>query len=247
MKPITLAFLVVFSSLSVRPAGAQQTAAAPTPRPVPPEGPLLKSTADFSAWTIIQRNVPGLGSAPAGTLVGAAAASGPPDSVSVVTKTGPVRHQLTKLKTGEQTDVWYEHGNRVRMQSVWKTPMFEAASSPTDPPVGPDFPGLGWISASNFTGMQMQQGARCLVFESTAPDGDPRLMQAYGLKPTTKLVRAFINADTRLPWLVQSGNTVQVYTFRAAPNTVLEVPAEYQAMFDSFEKSKATARRPVGS
>lgn len=244
-------------------AGAQTVASPtplPTPRPSPPAPPFLNQTPDFSAWSIGRYNIPGLGGQSAAEVVRSAASVSKPESVTSVVKTGEVRHQtgevrrptgqvrhqLRKLKSGEQEDVWYEHGNRVTMESMWKIPLFEGETSGAKSPQGPDFPELSWISAANFVGTQEYQSVSYLIFETGVTEGSATLAKDYGYKLESTFNRAYINADTRLPWMHQIGDVLQRYVFQAAPTTPLEVPPEYQALFDAYERKKIeAARKPI--
>ena len=245
MRASTLVCITVAVAMSGFHAGAQ-TAASPEPRPVPPTGPLLHAAPEFSAWTIARSTVLGLGSQTAEAVARSASVASKPDSLTSVTKTDHIRHQTRKLKTGEQEDIWYEHGNRVTMESIWKIPMFEGATSRANLPQGPDFPELAWIAAGNFVGTQEYQNVAYFVFESQVADGNAAAAKEYGyqLKPTFN--RAYVNADTRLPWLLQTGDVLQRYVFQPAPTALLEVPPEYQTMFDTYERKKMEfAKRPV--
>ena len=245
MRLPTLFCVVVLMAGGEFEAGAQE-AVAPTPRPVPPDPPFLKEAPSYSAWTITRYTVPGLGGQAADAVVRSAAAAPKPDSQTTVTKTGRVRHQLRKLKSGEQEDIWFEHGNRITMESMWKIPVFQGETSGAKSPAGPDFPELSWISAKNFAGTQEAQSNTYLVFETQVTEGSAALAKAYGYQLQSSFDRVYIDAETRLPWLFQSGNVLQRYTFQSPPTAPLEVPPEYQAMFDAYEKRKVDmARKPV--
>ena len=238
-----------YVALSMVLAGLQaraQTAASPTPKPTPPPEPILKPAPDFAAWTIIRQTIPDLDKEPPEEVIKAVATANKPDSVTSVVKTGLVRHQATTQKSHDREDVWYEHGNRVIMETVWKIPIFERAVNSVNQPAGPDFPEFAWISAKDFVGTQEVGEASFYVFESEIAEGDAKAAKQFGYKLKTTRNRAFINADTRLPWLLQTDSVLQRYIFQAAPTAALDVPAEYQAMFDTYEKKKAeAARKPV--
>lgn len=245
MRLPTILSLAIVLALGAARAAAQSSPS-PTPRPTPPAPPFVNEAPGFSAWTIARYNVAGSGGQPADVVVRSAAAASKPDIVTTVIKTVPVRHQQRKIKTGEQEDIWFERGNRITMQSMWKIPVFEGNTSSAKQPQGPDFPELSWISAANFTGIQEHEGASYFVFETQATSGDATQAKEYGYKLAASFNRAFINADTRLPWLHQTGDVLQRYLFQAAPTAQLEVPPEFQAMFDAYEKRKtAASRKPV--
>ena len=256
MKLPTLFCVAVLMTVSAGRSWAQaetSPAPSPTPRPTPPAPPFLNATPEYSAWTISRYIIPGLGSQAADAVIRSAAATLKPDSVTSVTKTGEirhqsgqVRHQIRKLKTGEQEDIWYEHGNRITMESIWKIPMFEGNTSGSKTPLGPDFPEVAWIAAGNFVGTQADHGVTYLVFETQVTEGNASQAKEYGYKLQSTFNRAYIDADTRMPWLHQTGDVLQRYAFLAAPTATLEVPQEYQTMFDTFEKKKLEAnRKPV--
>ena len=242
MNSLSLFCIAVSTAIFGSQAQAQN-ASSPTPRPTPPSEPLLRPAADYSAWTIVRQSIPGLEKMPPEEIAKSVIAATKPDSLTVVTKTGSVRHQATNLKTREHEDVWYEHGNRIVMESVWKMPMFERSSSAPNQPAGPDFPEFAWISPKNFVGTQEAQGGTYFVFESEIVDGDANAAKMYGYKLKTTHNRAFIDMDTRLPWVLQTENVLQRYVFQAAPPEALVVPPEYQAMFDAFERKKIEASK----
>ncbi len=245
MKLPTLFCIAIWMAMCGSPTQAQE-AAAPTPRPTPPSEPLLKQAPDFAAWTIVRQSIPSLGSQPPDAVMKAVATANKPDSLTTVTKTGSVRHQATTTKERAQEDIWYEHGNRIVMESVWKMPMFERASSLPNQPTGPDFPEVAWITPKSFVGTQTVGEATYFVFEAETTEGDAAAAKAFGYKLKTTHNRAFIDADTRLPWVLQMDNVLQRYVFQAAPTAMQAVPAEYQTMFDNYEKKKAeSARKPV--
>ena len=245
MKLQTL-FYIAFAVTMLGQGADAQTVPLPTPRPTPPSEPLLKPAPEYAAWAIVRQSVPGLGSQPADAVIKAVATANKPDSLTTVTKTGPVRHQATTTKARAQEDVWYEHGNRVVMESAWKTPMFERAVNSPNQPAGPDFPEFGWISPKNFVGTQDSGENTYFVFEMDITEGDANAAKTFGYKLRTTHNRAYVDAETRLPWLLQKDDVLQRYVFQAAPTAALDVPPEYQAMFDTFEKKKAeAARKPI--
>ncbi len=245
MKSVTLFYIAVVVTVCGFRAGAQAPAE-PTPRPTPPSEPLLKQAPEYAAWTIVRQSIPDLGSQPPDAVIKAVATANKPDSLTTVTKTGSVRHQATTTKERAQEDIWYEHGNRIIMESVWKIPMFERAISSPNQPIGPDFPEFAWISPKNFIGTQTVGEATYFVFEAETTGGDAAAAKAFGYKLKTTRNRAFVDADMRLPWLLQTDNVLQRYVFQTPPSARLDVPAEYQAMFDTYEKKKTeSSRKPL--
>ena len=245
MKLRTLFYIAVSVTMAGWRADAQ-TAASPTPRPTPPSEPLLNPAPEYAAWTVVNQSIPNLGKQPPDEVIKAVATANKPDSLTTVTKAGQVRHQATTTKARAQEDVWYEHGNRVVMESMWKMPMFERAVNSPNQPAGPDFPEFAWITPRNFVGTQTVGQDTFFVFEGETTHGDAAAAKTFGYKLITTHNRAFVNADTRLPWLLQNDDVLQRYVFQNAPTAALDVPAEYQAMFDAFEKKKAeAARKPV--
>ncbi len=230
---------------SIRAQDAATPTPAPTPRPTPPPGPLLSDAPDFAAWSIVRQTVPGMGSKPVQVVLrGSTLAK--PESVATVTKTGSIRHRLMKVKTGEQEDIWYERSNRITMESMWKMPLFESGTSQRQNPQGPDFPELAWVSAKNYVGQEEFQGATYSVFEAKIADRSSAQALQSGAKPAETFNRAYINADTHLPFLLQMEDSLQRYVFQDPPTTPLEVPPAFQTIFDTYDKAKAApVRRPV--
>ena len=246
MKSLTLLCLAVLTTAGGSRAGAQ-TPASPTPRPTPPSPPFVEETQDFSAWVVARYKIPGLSSQPPDAVIRSVTKPPKPESVTSVTKTGQIRRQLKKAATGEQEDMWYEHSDRITMKTGWKLPLFEGGASPAKQPQGPDFPELSWLAAGNFVGTQENEGVAYFVFEATVAQGDARLAKERGYKLNSTSTRAYINANTRLPWALQTGDVVQRYIFQAAPTAMLDVPREYQTMFDGYEKAKIMmAKKPAG-
>ncbi len=110
-------------------------------------------------------------------------------------------------------------------------------------PQGPDFPELNWISAKSFVGTQQYQNVVYFVFESKVSQILAVQSSAVGLKIVPTFNRVYINADTRLPLLLQTGDVLFRYAFHTAPTEMLVVPSEYQAMFDAYDKKKKDALR----
>ena len=245
MRLSALFFLVVFTLVGAASVGAQ-TGASPTPRPVPPAPPYLNATPDFAAWTVAKYIVPGAAIQSADAVLQSAFKASKPESVASVVKTGQIRHQAGKFKDGVQEEIWYEHGNRITMESVWKIPLFEGDINTPKQPQGLDFPEFSWIAAGNFAGTQEYQGATYLVFETQVTEGNERLAKEYGYKLNKTFSRAYINVDTRLPLLLQRGDNIQRYIFQSAPAAMLDVPREYQTMFDAYERKKIEmAKKPA--
>ena len=239
---LLIAACVAVAASSIR---AQSADPAPTPRPTPPPGPLLSDAPDFAAWRIVRQNVPGMSGSTVQVVLRNSALP-KPESVATVTKTGQVRRRLMKVKTGEQEDVWYEHGNRITLESMWKMPLFESGVSQPKMPQGPDFPELAWVAAKNYVGQEEYLGAVYSVFETKLAARNAAQALQYGIKPTETFNRAFINADTRLPFLLQTEDALQRYVFQGPPTAMLEVPPVFQTLFDTYEKARAEpVRKPV--
>ena len=233
MKFPTLSCIVVAMTASASPTKAQSDVSS-TPRPTPPSEPILSPAPSFSAWTVVRQLIPGLEKQPVEGVVKIVTTANKPDSLTTVVKTGVVRHQTTTQKTQEKEDIWYEHGNCILMESFWKAPMFQRAVNSPNQPAGPDFPEFSWITPKNFVGTQDAQGGTYFVFESDVAQGDARTAREYGQKQRTTHNRALINADTHLPWLLQTESTLLRYVYQAPPTDVLVVPPDYKGMFDAF-------------
>lgn len=67
-----------------------------------------------------------------------------------------------------------------------------------------DFPGLEWVSADTFIGVQKRQGRDCLVFQENPLPG-----ARNGTRPTALL----IDQQTRLPVLLESPEVKALYSF----------------------------------
>jgi hypothetical protein len=84
------------------------------------------------------------------------------------------------------------------------------------PSVASGFPGLEWLSASNFDKVVMVEKRPCYHFAN----GD---------------MEAWIDVKTKLPVSAKYRDLVYQYTFNTAPTTPLVMPAEYQATWDLYQ------------
>jgi hypothetical protein len=176
----------------------------------------------------------------------------PPKAAAVleITKTGHVIHVE---RINDQKHIW----------NIWITAGHELSVAPDSesveevaPPSNPDmdnplytdfsktdFPGLEWISAKNFTGVEKVSGRACLVFrEPLAPDST---IAGNAGSPDRTIRYAAIDYYSRLPVALAAGGVMQEYSFEFPPQAAQTLP-ENVARFlqsDAAEK-KETARTP---
>ena len=251
MRTVFLIVVLLALAGAAAPVGAQ-TAASPTPRPTPPPGSLLNKAPDFAAWTIVSERL----STDGRNAESKPASRKPPEIVTTVTKTNQTRHYLTrhrvrKIQDGSQEEVWQQGQCLVTHQSMWKAAQLGFASVREDTPAG-DFPEFGWISADNFVGVQAVEGVPCLVFDATVTIGGGKSGAAgetvpgrdSGMAAAHVHEHACIDLETRLPRILQESDILSHYTFQTPPTDMLVLPAEDQAMINTYLRDTAARLRP---
>jgi hypothetical protein len=98
-----------------------------------------------------------------------------------------------------------------------------------------DFPGFGWISAKNFTGVENIHGRDCLVFKDQ--------MKPYPDEPTLFDYVACIDLKTRLPVSLQSVRGLHTYEFLTPPTEMLSVPPLVSSLIANQQKSHKSLMR----
>lgn len=158
----------------------------------------------------------------------------------VVTTTGDIRHEERSLEQGQESELWGEAG-------------YTAERKPGAPKLfvnmfgiqeRNEFPEFFWLSKASFTGIETDNGHKCLAFKQ---DIDPvqLLYSSSGFTGNgTKIpVIAHIDFTTRYPVSLQFGVETRQYTFLSPPTSPLDVPDEFVSAIKEMQtrSQKATA------
>lgn len=232
--------LILFTLLLAAAAQAQQ--AAPSPDALPP-GPLLNKAPDFAQWTITAKSSGAAVPTAEGEDQGAAKKEKekerPQGDLRIGTiQTGKVRHQVRVKGSQVIGDLWTVEGATVSIDPHSKMPQVAGGGGGT---AEADFPGLEWISANNFAGIQGVGGRKAIVFKGRAD----YLIDAESTLPEQVDATAYIDLETRLPIAMKRGD-VYTFEFGPKPQTMLTPPpAVSQALVDARQRALRSAARPA--
>jgi hypothetical protein len=198
-----------------------QEPAAPSPKPEPPPGPLLKNAPDFASWTIEVKAEGDL----AGD--GKPAVPGPDGKVPInsnnkriaVVKTGPVRLEQDTDAFGNAVQTWQVPNYRILVPKSGGIPDVTFVPSSSSSHQVSDFPDAAWVSKSSFENVGIVGGVKCLIFKHKETEADSAISEEV----------ACINFDTRLPVYVKLDDVIYSYKFGPVPRAVLALPADLQA------------------
>jgi len=249
--------LCLFSAVLLLPSAARSQ----TP-PALPDGPLLKRAPQNICWEIKYKY-----GKEAGAKENAASEMSPPQSGSLagnsvssdtrplsvkVTKTPDALYEETHTLSGETWRRWHYGRFKLELLQFGKNGRILSLSSLdtlnefVSTYQKHDFPDLGWISASNFRGIQKIGEGDCLFFSENVaipqPTPPPMSPEEANLPPPPPLkVRtlAWIGALSRLPvrWQRES----ETRTFQFSPATPIpELPPQAKHLFELN-----TAKPPV--
>jgi hypothetical protein len=235
-------FLCALFSAAALFHGQAQTAPQATPPPLAP-GPLISRAPDFSQWMMSMKS---------GALDPTQLAS--PQNIkfdqrTLVTKTGPIRREISATADGQKTEMW-----------LWDKYQATTATGHDDPTIvmqganaragffadysKSDFTGFDWISKNNYIGVQAMEGIPCIVFHegpAELPSGAP----ANGAPAIPESgSTAYISLQGRLPVLLQTDSAVVLYQWQQAPTTQLTLPANVKAAVDRIQARLTQAAAP---
>jgi len=190
--------------------------------PALPPGPLLSNGGDLSAWQISY-------SYASDNNKDAASAATPPPANAVlilpvrsitITRVKPKYHVVMIQKSGTKLEQWYDGETRFMEQPGVANPQIMdnvvTAVSPFPDFTSTDFPDMGWIDSSHYTGVADMGGRKCLVFNN----GD---------------MTAWIDPQTRFPVQWQRGTETR--TFRQLPTPIeLEFPPSIAKVSDGLKR-----------
>jgi len=144
-----------------------------------------------------------------------------------VTKTGKIYHEETTLISGKKVEKWVL--DNLQLESVVDGPSIIPIPPPT--PVDPqpdysdysrtDFKGLEWISMSNYSGVNSEDGKAAYSFEATRG----------GQKVT-----ALLDMTSQLPLASTDGGVTCTYAFNTPPTSPLVLPPDFQKVLDAYKR-----------
>ncbi len=223
---------------------AQATDVAP---PLPP-GPLLAET-DFAHWIVT--TTPGNNTASGNGAPAPANAPAEPPTIIEITRTGDTLHMVTTDARGK-SDRWCVGKIQFIQEPGWDVPIWldhdNAHGSARYISFGKAlFPELSWISASNYTGIKLMGGRKCLVFTGKVmtlpPAGIDQLKQAavaagkpFDVKAYEADAVAYIDAETRFPVSYVKPYETSTYQILPAPTAKLTLPDKLQKMNAQINK-----------
>jgi hypothetical protein len=213
-----------------------------TPPPLAP-GPLLNRAPGLSQWLVSittgSDNIPEIPDAQTKY-----------DERTLVTKSDPIRYEITLKTGGEKFEKWYVGSMVATVVPGVPTP----SVSPIDQGLGrngamdfsaTDFPGFEWLSRKTYIGVQNVEGVDCIVFHTNKEDGykvaddTPPIVTGTATAPPQSGSTAYIAEEGRLPVLLIVGPTVTFYQFRATPSALALPPA----VADAFAQQEARLRQ----
>jgi hypothetical protein len=108
---------------------------------------------------------------------------------------------------------------------------------------------MNWVSKGNYTGIESQQGRKCLVFKASVDMFEVLNPQAFkfGLRADHSVeATAYIDLKTRYPVALKFDNATLQYTFEAPPAASLEMPDEFAAAATALKaRLQATELHPA--
>ena len=202
-----------------------------------PDGPALKRAPDFSKWTVTYAYPPAdKNKDTAGPMRLAK---------STVTKSPNIYFEQKTYTDGTIRGSWRIGDMQISFSTasntlnIYQPSSFVSSASGellADPAVytdysKTDFPGLEWVSAQNYVGVQKQSGDEYMVFQTNVSAGS-----FTGVLPAHSPVTAYINLQTRLPTRLATQESTASYTFEPQPPTPLSLPPELQQLLEKRAK-----------
>ncbi len=213
MKNRRLVLALTSLVLSCANNGVAQTAA----KPLPPEGPLLVSAPDPSAWTItlsypqdrVKGGVKGFTETRTRTIT--------------TTKTGKIIHEESVGAQGTKYDSWHVGRN---VYDKW-TGAPSWSQEPANTATRAEFKDLDWVSKNDYVGKLDYAGHRCLVFVEGAPADLNVESSTFEMDQLDNFHNvSFIDAKSRLPVETRTFGTYSSYSFTDGPAEKLTLPAD---------------------
>jgi hypothetical protein len=226
--------------------------------PKPPTPPYVAPVGAPAGWTIkvtYRQSIPTSAPASEGQVAGAVRSHYLTNIQ--VTKTAEIKREIYSWSDGTETERWF-----VSHLLLYREPQFvpgdvaifalghESKSVDLLAPnfSSGDFPTLAWINEKNYLRQESRNGYQCFYFESNPGtfsqqvSQDPRVGLTDAPIPTMK---AWIAADTKLPVAVDTGATIQEYTYsRDGPRSLTLPPMFANKLGDYLAKEKAAIHLP---
>lgn len=189
-----------------------------------PDGPLLSSGGDFTAWQITYaydsdkpspngQPPPPPPKTPFGQL------SLLPVRSVTLTRTKPYWHSVTTDIGGGKMEQWSDGASRLFSEGDFPPMLAPSAPSwkfPDFNTIG--FPDMDWISASTYVGSETIDGKKCLAFSK----GD---------------MKTWVELNSRFPVRWQRGKEVRTFRQLPPPTDSLSPPPDISAVFVSLKRN----------
>lgn len=210
-------------------------------RPEIPEGVLFKGAPDFSKWTVTFSDA-------VKKEFGGKPRSGLEPEKLITTKTrNLVREELVDIN-GCRTETWHAGAIQYRKphgETIWYEPLppneSQGGSSDYSPIPAKGFREWEWVGDSSYVGRVPFDEVDCLAFVPGAgkpvDEEDPK--KAAEQLAKTPIV-AYVNAETRLPFALRSGDVIRRFTFESPPAEMQVLPPD---LLDQIKKGKEAKER----
>jgi len=235
----------------------------------PPPLPWPARTPDMASWTITI-DLTGILDEPSdestneqagqnGQNIGPSGGNAPkaaPQMKITVVKTWPVVHQVSTNGDGQTWDQWYENGTMLT-----HTPNSSALVSMSGGGnsfysqnyANADFSGFDWFSKKNFRGETQYQGRECYywsnLFRPTRTGGmdllDPNAIPPASSSGGVFFARAYLDAKTLLPVMLQKGPEIRTYQFGPPPTVPQELPPNFAKQLEQQAELKKQMSAPM--
>ncbi|CAN5342639.1 hypothetical protein BH09VER1_BH09VER1_27650 [soil metagenome] len=183
----------------------------------PPKPPFIASAPDPGDWTLLIKES-------SATQPGQGGSSKSGYGIVEVhsTQVGKVKRDIITYAGGAKQERWFAEN-----VLLWKGPdgdviagdMRDAGPGTgggSIPSVPTGFPGLAWLSVSNYDKVVPLGKRSCYHFSQESKD-------------------AWIDVETKLPVASKFGDLYFAYTFNSPPSEALKFPAEYQKTWDQYQ------------
>jgi len=173
------------------------------------------------------------------------------DERTLVTKTGDVRCEVSVNGDGTRTQKWCQGPYQAVFYPGVKDPQVMMSGGAELGGVGftdfskTDYPGFGWISRKNYTGVQTVEGVACIVFHEDPKGIDGAATPAPAASPAATGnaaptlpqggSTAYIAADSRQPVLLVADGVTSLYQFEPTPASPLTLPPSVAAAIQAVQ------------
>jgi hypothetical protein len=214
-----------------------------------PGGPALKRAPDMSSWQVTCQ-----ATAPTGTPAAPGLTAPPPPILPFVTMTvvkTKDRRSIESIDAAGLKTIRFFDGSmesytapgtstaRYFIGENKKMPGFYVDFSRTD------FPECGWITPEKYSGVQVMNDHKCLIFTDSAVS--PAHATGNPSNPSDAASStAYVDFDTRLPIKDQVGRLTYTYQYLPAPTEMLSLPLLMKARIDfDAQRAKALSVHPA--